>query len=78
MVPKPRLERSLAQPVVMLVTTAWRVALLHGPRLQRPVNQVLTVGTTEVVFERTRGASRERSRQVASGDDATLTRAEEH
>jgi hypothetical protein len=74
------LARSLEQPVVMLVTTAWRVALVHGPWLHSPGNQVLMVGMTEVVeeFDRARGARRERSRQVASGEAATASRAEEH
>lgn len=74
------LARSVEQPVVMLVTTAWRVALLHGAWPHIPASQLLTVGMTEVVleFDTARGARRERSRQVASGELATASNAEEH
>ena len=63
----------------MLVTTDWRVALLHRPWVHNPVNQLLTVGMTEVVvvFDTASGARRERSRQEASGEAATASRAEE-
>ena len=62
-----------------LVVTAWRVALLHTPWLHIPVNQLLTVGMMEMVdeFDTNSGARRVRSRQVASGEVAIATRAEE-
>lgn len=79
LVVKPRLARSLEQPFVMLVTTAWRVALLHAGWLHKPVNQELTVGMTDVVevFDTASGARRPRSRQVAEEEAATASRAEE-
>lgn len=62
------------------MTTVWRVALLHGPWLHTPVNQLLTVGMMEVVdeFPSARGARRDKSRQVACGEAATESRAEVH
>lgn len=65
--PKPRELRSDEQPDATLCTTSEMVSLEHAGREQRPVSQVLIVGTIEVLlFEIARLTRAEGFKQDAS------------
>lgn len=77
---KPVLAKSVAHPVVMLVTTAARVALLQGGAPQTAVNQLLIGATMDLLLPpEIIGASEEGLRHAAaSGLRATDSNADTH
>ena len=76
----PRLLRSDWQPEVMFWTTAARLSFEHAGFEQRPVSQVLIVGTTEALLplERTRPTRLCAFKQDASEEPTIPARVDWH
>jgi len=76
---KPKDESSSLHPVVTLVVTAARVALLHAGCAQRPTSQVLIGSINEVLaFCKAIATSPSGFKHLASGEDTIFPRAVWH